>query len=151
MTRDKQMRNLLNQVLVKEMNHYHFYYEGVRNLEKPTAVRLFENLAESAAGFIDALEMILKTEDLNTEIVENCDLAILDDPPDPTPVDPKRAEKDMALQACNESLKNEYASYIHLLACAGGIEDSEWGDLCKKIACLKSERIDWIRAVAETL
>ncbi len=143
------LRSFLNHAYIKEMNNYHFYYSGVRNIQNPLVRDLLIEISEAEAGLVDRIEQIL-----NTDMVEIANLSFSRDyfasPPNPTPFDPRRAEKEFHIGVCNDALAMEWESYKFYSSLSDKTNHEELKYFFKQCASLKGEMITRIRGLFET-
>ena len=139
-----QILNDVIQKFPKEMNNYHFYYTAVRNIEHKAVKDLFLEISEAEAGLVDMMDRILQTEEVeipNWSFSRN----FCNEPPDPTPFDPRLAKKKPYVEACNEALDMEWESFKFYLEMSKNIDHEELRHFFKQCACMKGQIIAKIR------
>ncbi len=144
------LESVLNEALVKELNHFQFYYDGVRNLEHPAVKNLFAYLVESQGDVVDRIELMLTSGKLEPVADEDV-LKYLEEEPNVTPFNPARAEEDESIAAVNEALEIEYESYKMFKDLAERVPKKGIRLMFLSYAGLKGQRIDWIRNVFDGL
>ncbi|MHA1577183.1 MAG: hypothetical protein ACTSU3_07465 [Candidatus Thorarchaeota archaeon] len=144
------LRSFLNNAYIKEMNNYNFYYSISRNdIQNPLVRDLIVEISEAEAGLVDRIEHMM-----NSDVVEIVNLSFSRDyfasPPNPTPFDPIRAEKEFHIAVCNEVLGMEYETYKFYQTLFNKTNHEELKFFFKQCASLKGEIITRIRDLFET-
>ena len=143
------LRSFLNDAYIKEMNNYHFYYNGVRNIKNTLVRDLLIEISEAEAGLVDRIEHIL-----NTDMVEIANLSFSRDyfasPPNPTPFDLLKAKRALHIDMCNEALAMEWESYKFYYSLTNKTNHEELKCFFRQCASLKGEIITQIRGLFET-
>ncbi len=119
-------------------------------MENKVAKDLFLEISEAEAGLVDMINQILQTE-----AVEIPNWSFSRDycsvPPNPTPIDPRKAKDRPYIEFCNEAIAMEWESFNFYLESSIKIDHEELADFLQHCACLKGQIITRIKNLEDKL
>lgn len=119
-------------------------------MENKAAKDLFLEISEAEAGLVDRINHILQTEDVE---IPNWSFTrdYCSEPPNPTPIDPRKAKDTPYIDFCNEAIAMEWESFNFYLESSIEIEHEELADFFQQCACLKGQIITRIKSLEDLL
>ena len=144
------LRSFLKQAYIKELNNYHFYYSGIKNMENQVVKDLFLEISEGEAGLVDRINQILQTEEVE---IPNWSFTrdYCTEPPNPTPFDPRKAKDKSYIDFCNEAIAMEWESFNFYLESSINCEHDELAKFLQQCVCLKGQIITRIKNLEDNL
>ena len=149
MSRKNPLDPLLNVAMAMSTRHYEYYMETAENVETPQVKALLLVLAETESDLIAHIRHMMITGILDEiEILERVQVG--DDPPDDSPIAPKRIDTDPRIYVCNKALEQEVKGYKFYLSIAARAKTELVSRLFEYLAYIKSQQIEQIRNVCIT-